>query len=265
LKKTLNFISGLPRSGSTVITNILRQNPLIHGESVSSLSSIVGSIHASWDSIESNIEYKNIPAKIGVLRGVLDGYYSHVDKPIIFDKDRGWIPLIGLLNSITEKQSKIVVCVRNPSEILSSFERLRKENPLFHTRVDSFLKEGSNIASRASYYAGPDGPMGLSFRNIKDTIIMGYLDNLLFVDYNRFCNSPKSQTKRIYDFFDIPYFEHNFNNIIQTETYLDSAVGLPDLHKIKPKLERTTVNCVKYIGLDLYQQYNKEIFWDAWI
>jgi hypothetical protein len=34
-KDNLHFISGLPRSGSTLITNILKQNPEIHGESVS--------------------------------------------------------------------------------------------------------------------------------------------------------------------------------------------------------------------------------------
>lgn len=264
MKKTLFFISGLPRSGSTLITNILKQNPSIHGESVSSLSSMIGSIHASWDSFDSNREYENNPAKVGVMRGVLDGYYSHIDKPIIFDKDRGWIPLLGLVNHITEKQSKVLVCVRNPAEILSSFEKLRKENPLFHVEVDKVLKENSSILTRSSYYADT-GPLGVSLRNLNDAVTMGYLDNLLFVDYNRFCNSPKSQMKRIYDFFEIPFFEHDFNNINQTETYSDLAVGLPNLHKIKPKLERTTMNCVKYIGINLHGFYSKDVFWDAWI
>ncbi len=265
MNKTLNFISGLPRSGSTLLTNILKQNPLIHGESVSSLASLTASLNASWSLLEANKEYINNDAKFGVLNGILNGYYSHIDKPIIFDKDRGWVPLIGIIEAITQKPTKMVICVRNPAEILTSFERLRKDNPLFVTDVDLRLKEGSNIASRAYYYAGPDGPMGISHRNIKDAIVMGYLDRFLFVDYNRFCNSPKSQTKRIYEFFGMPFFEHDFNNIIQTEHYSDIAIGLPNLHKIKPTLEKTTINCVEYLGLELYDQYNREIFWDAWI
>lgn len=264
-KDNLYFISGLPRSGSTLIANLLKQNPAVHGESVSSLASVFGSINASWSSIESNREYPNNQAKIGVLKGVLEGYYAHIDKPIVFDKDRGWIPLIGILEAVLQKTVKMIVCVRNPAEILTSFERMRKENPLFFTTVDAHLREGSNIASRAYYYAGPDGAMGLSHRNLKDAITMGYIDRFLFVDYNRFCNSPRSQTKRIYDFFELPEFSHNFENIVQTETYNDLAVGLPDLHKIKPTLSKTTVNCVEYLGLDLYEQYNREIFWDAWI
>ena len=265
MEKTIHFIAGLPRSGSTLLTNILKQHPKVHGESVSSLSSIFGSINASWSSMETNQEYNNMDAKVGVLKSVLQGYYSHIDRPFVIDKDRGWIPLLPQVEAVLDRKVKIVVCVRNPAEILTSFEKLRKENPLFFTKADSSLREGSNIASRAYYYAGPEGAMGLSHRNIKDAITMGYLDRFLFIDYNRFCNSPKSQTKRIYEFLELPKFEHNFEKIIQTEVYNDMAVGLPNLHKVKPSLDRTTVNCVEYLGLDIYEQYNREIFWNAWI
>jgi sulfotransferase len=265
MEKTIHFISGLPRSGSTLIANILKQNPQIHGESVSSLASLIGSVNASWSSIEANQEYNNLDAKKGVLKAMIQGYYSHINKPVILDKDRGWIPLIGQVESILDHNVKIVVCVRNPAEILSSFERLRKENPLFFTRADLNLREGSNISSRAYYYAGPDGPLGLAHRNLKDALTMGYMDRLLFVDYNRYCNSPKSQTKRIYDFLELSHYDHDFNNISQTENYNDVAVGLPNLHKIKSTIDKTTVNCVEYLGLDLYEQYNREIFWNALI
>ncbi len=265
MKKTLHFIAGLPRSGSTLITSLLNQNSNIHGESVSSLASLVGTVNANWMSFEQNQEYNNPEAKKGVLTGILEGYYNHIDKPIIIDKDRGWIPLISQVEAVLDKQIKIVVCVRNPAEILTSFERLRKQNPLFFTRVDTALKEGSSIASRAFYYAGPDGPLGMAHRNLKDAITMGYLDRLLFVDYNRYCNSPKSQTKRIYEFLELPNFDHDFENIKQQTAYNDLAVGLPDLHKVKSSVDRTTINCVEYLGLELYEQYNREIFWNAWI
>lgn len=263
--KTIYYITGLPRSGSTLIANILKQNPKIHGEAVSSLASIFGSVNASWNNFEQNQEYDNKQAKVGVLSSILQGYYHHIDKPIIFDKDRGWIPLLPMIEAVTQTQVKMIVCVRNPAEILSSFEKLRKENPLFFSRVDAHLKEGSNIASRAYYYAGPDGPLGLAHRNLKDAITMGYLDRLLFVDYNRYCNTPKAQTKRIYDFFELPNFEHDFKNITQEENYNDLAIGLPNLHKIKTEINRTTVNCVEYLGLELFEQYNREIFWNAWV
>lgn len=263
--KNLFFISGLPRSGTTLITNILKQNPKIHGEAVSSLSSIIMQMNLGWNSFESNQEYNNTNAKKGVLSSILEGYYKHINKPIIFDKDLKWTSLIPLIEEITEKKVKILICVRNPAEIITSFERLRKENPMYPTKVDQILKESSSIAGRAYYYSGPDGVLGTAHKYVQDAIIMGYLDRMIFVDYNKFCNMPKTQTKRIYDFFEIENFEHDFDNIKQEELYNDIAVGLPKLHTIKNNLSRTTVNCVEYLGLDLYDQYNKQIFWNPWI
>ena len=265
MEKTLHFIAGLPRAGSTMITNILKQNPDIHGEAVSSLSSLIGSVHANWYSYDTNKEYDNPAAKLGVLRGILTGYYSHINRPIILDKDRQWVSQINMLESILDRPVKIICMVRNPAEILTSFEKLRKYNPLFFALPDQTLRETSTIASRAYFYAGPNGPLGLAHANLKDALTMGYLDRLLFVDYNRFCNSPKSQTNRIYEFLELPSFTHNFKQIEQTEQYNDIAIGLPNLHKIKSSVDRTTANCVEYLGLDLYQQYNAQIFWEALI
>jgi sulfotransferase len=265
MEKTIHFISGLPRSGSTLITNILKQNPKVHGESVSSLSSIFGTINSSWNNFDANLEYPNMDAKKGLLKSLFDGYYNHIDKPIIIDKDMKWISLIGQLESVLEKKVRIVVCVRNPAEILTSFERLRKKNPLFSTKVDKHLGELSSISTRAYYYACPEGPLGTAHRNLKDAVTMGYLDRFLFVDYNKFCNSPKSETERIYNFLELPVYKHDFENINQTEVYIDSAVGLPNLHKIKTSVDRTVVNCVEYLGLELYEQYNSQIFWNPWI
>lgn len=264
-EKTLHFITGLPRAGSTMIANILKQNPSVHAEAVSSLANVFSSVHASWDNHEANREYPNQKARVGTLKGILNGYYSNIDKPVILDKNPAWIQNIGLLEAVLERPVKMLVCVRNPAEILSSFEKLRKENPLAFSLPDQALKEGSNIASRAMFYAGPNGYLGAAHRHLKDMIVMGFIDRLLFIDYNRYCNSPKSQTKRIYDFFQLPNFEHDFKNIIQTEQYYDLATGLPNAHKIKPSLQKTTFNCVEYLGLDLYEMYNREIFWDAWI
>lgn len=265
MEKSIYFISGLPRSGSTLISNILKQNPEVHAEAVSSLSSIFKNINSSWNNFEANQKYLNLQAKKGALASLFQGYYKHIEKPIIIDNDTNWVPLIGVLEAVLDKKIKIITCVRNPAEILTSFERLRKENPLFSSKVDAVLREGTSIASRAYYYAGPEGILGITHRNLKDAIIMGYLDRMLFVDYNRYCNSPKSQTKRIYDFLEINNYSHNFEEIIQSELYNDIGAGLQNYHKVKPTLDKTTVNCVEYLGLDLFEQYNREIFWNAWI
>lgn len=265
MPKTFYFIAGLPRSGSTLLATLLSQNPQIHGEAVSSLSGIIATVNANWMQFDANQEYDNPQAKEGIMRSMLHGYYDHITKPIIIDKDRSWIAQISLLEILLQRPVKIITCVRNPAEILASFERLRKQNPLFATRVDTDLKATSTIESRALWYSNQTGPMGLAHATIKDAVTQGYLDRLLFVDYNRFCNTPRAQIRRIYDFLELPEYQHDFERITQTQYYNDHAVGLPGLHAVKPTLDRTVMNCVEYLGFDLYNQYNGDIFWTAWI
>ena len=248
---TLYFITGLPRSGTSVITNILNQNPKIHGEVNGSLASMFNAVHLNWKTLSNGSSDINL--KRNVLKGLIDGFYANNDRPIIFDRNINWIPSFSILESVLEKKIKVLICVRNPAEILTSYEKSRKENPLDMSSADANLKDGTSIAARAYFYAGPDGILGTSHRNLKDAVTMGYLDRCLFIDYGRYCGNPKSQTKRIYEFFDLPEFEHDFKNIT------GENMGT------RNELKKTTVNCVEYLGLDLFEQYNREIFWNAWV
>jgi sulfotransferase len=253
--ETIHFISGLPRSGSSLIADILKQNSQIHSENHSNLAGILNNVNQVWEKIETKGNFDQ-SKKTGVMSGILSGYYHDITKPIVINNNFQWIPLIKTVEAVFQKKVKIIVPVRNPAEILTSFERFRKDHPLMTLEVDQILKNNSSVAARAFYYAGPEGILGVTHRNIKDAIIMGYIDRLLFVDYNRFCNSPKSQTKRIYEFLGIDHYDHDFDNIEQLN--FDSSI-------VSNRIQKTTVNCVEYLGLDLYEQYNREIFWTAWI
>ena len=139
--KNIHFVAGLPRSGSTMLINLLKQNPEVHGEAVSSLCSIFSSIHYSWNKFESNQEYSNLNAKINCLKAVLNHYHDEHQKNIVFDKDRLWISQIGILEHVFQKPVKMLIPVRNPAEILASFEKIRKNNPIHITLSDESLKE----------------------------------------------------------------------------------------------------------------------------
>ena len=247
--KTLHLVTGLPRSGGSLITSILSQNPEIHSETNSTLSNVLHLLHQNWNLAG------DVPAdtRKGILRGILAGYYDQVQQQTILDRSLSWVPMLPTLENLLGRQVKVVVCVRNPAEILTSYERSRAEDPMTVSDADLKLRDNSSIASRAFYYSGPDGIMGVTFRNIQDAIIMGYLDRMLFVDYGTYCANPRSQTKRIYDFLEMDDFQHDFNNIT------------PHNPGVRTRLSKVTVNCVQYLGLDLFEQYNKNIFWNAWV
>jgi sulfotransferase len=243
MNKTLNLVVGLPRAGSSVLTKILGQNTTLYTQTNSPIFSILNLLHSEWRT-------DDLEEKRRTLRGALEGFYSKTDSSVIFDNNIRWLPLLPQLEEILQKDIKILVCVRNPAEIVTSFERSRILNPLEVSEADQVLKSQSSIASRAYYYAGPEGVLGKAYQQLKDSITSGYLDKMLYIDYGLYCNSPKSQTKRIYEFFELEKFDHDFKNI-------------PD--STRKELDKTVVNCVQYIGLNLFEQYNREIFWNAWV
>lgn len=248
-KKTLHLITGLPRSGGGVIASILSQNPQIKSDANSELPKIINLLHQAWQGTHEIDQ----DTRKNIMRGIIQGYYESGQASVVFAKSLLWTPMIPLLESVLDTQIKILVCVRNPAEILTSLERSRLDDPMNMTEADLVLKDKSNLVARCFFYASPEGVLGSTHTHLKDAVIKGYLDRMLFVDYGLFCGSPRSQTQRIYDFFDLEEYSHDFHNVPQ----LDSSV--------RPKLEKSGVNCVQYIGLDLFEQYNSNIFWNAWI
>jgi len=67
--KNIHFISGLPRSGSTLLANILAQNPAFHSTATNGIADVMFSVRNQWDNL---IEFKASPnpeAKKRVLAG----------------------------------------------------------------------------------------------------------------------------------------------------------------------------------------------------
>ena len=58
--------------------------------------------------------------------------------------------------------------------------------------------------------------------------------------------------KRVYEYLEIPFFEHDFDNIQQITQEDDTVYGLTnDLHTIRPKLELNTPDYHDVLGKDI--------------
>ncbi len=263
-KKTIHFVAGLPRSGSTMLISLLSQNPRIHGAPISGLAGIFTGIYANWDKSEFHIESPNEIAKRAVLASVLDAYYAHIDKPVILDKDRSWVSRIALLEDILGREVKVILPVRPIIEILASFETLRLKNPTDLTGADEALGPTSTIPARADYFMSPSGTIGLPFHAMKDAVTSGYLDRLLFVDYNKLMSAPKAQMKRIYEFLEEPYFEHDLEHILRPGESDPRVHKFPGLHEVRQKFERISRNPRAVLGDDVIERYGQPDPWTQW-
>lgn len=238
MKQNYVFIAGLPRSGGNIIQQVLSQNPKLLCTKNSGLFELISNVNFNWNNMGC---VNDTTSKTNVLSSILNSYHPNNGGAVI-EKHRKWINQIPMLEALLGQQVKIIVPVRNPAEILSAYEIQRKNNFLNPSLNDNELGSQSTITARCMQHSSPNGELGLSHAQTLDAVTSGFKDRLLFVDYNKFCNEPKSQLQRIYEFMEIDSFEHDVNDVKK-----DSVVP------------------ADVIGFDLYQQYNSQIFWQNWI
>lgn len=224
MKKTLHFLSGIPRSGSTVLAAILNQNPMLHVSTTSGMMLALDSLANSWKKIpllnKNDLERKNLAQ---IMRVMIDAFYENKKAPVIIDKSRGW-PIPEIMHSmcqVLDKKPKIIATVRSVQDCAASFVRIAKPDNL-----DKFIAEDQLINHlRATYIALQEG---YEFAP----------ENFLFVEYEDLVANPKEQINRIHKFLELPSFEYDFNNIDGSSVAEDDEElhGFVGMHDIKPVL-----------------------------
>ena len=225
MNKTLHFLSGVPRSGSTVLAAILNQNPLTYASTTSGLVNALDGLANTWHS--AGLLNKNDPTRTKLaqtMRGMIDAFYEHTDKPIIIDKSRGWAisQIMGAMTQVLNHTPKIIATVRSVPDCAASFVRIEKPENL-----DEFMASDQLMDHlRAAYISLQEG--------------YNYApENFLFVEYEDLISNPKAQLERIHAFLDLPEFEYDFNNIDGSSVAEDDEQlhGTAGMHDVKPVLE----------------------------
>jgi len=267
--KKFFFISGMPRSGSTLLCNILAQNQdLFVSKATSGCHDVLFNIRNQWDQLVEHqaegVDYKQLQR---VLSSVLNSYHS-TDKDLIVDKGRGWLSLIEMAEFILGYTPKIIVPVRNISEILSSFEKLWRKTTGFtqwqFEQSDYF--QAQTTEGRCDIWTRADQPVGLAYNRIKDIINKGYKNKLLFVEFDQLTSQPAQTLKMVYDYLELSYFQHNFNNVEQVTKEDDIGVHkIPDLHSIRPQVLPVPYDSDKILGSLVAQKYTNLELWKNYV
>ena len=249
MNKTLHFLSGVPRSGSTVLAAILNQNPMTHVSTTSGLGAALDSLATSWH--QHNLLGDNDPDRkklAHTMRGVIDAFYDTTDKPVVIDKARNWpIPVImQAMAQVLGHKPKIIATVRSIPDCMASFVRVAKPE-----NMDEFLTNGSLAKHLKGSYV---------------TLQQGYeydKESFLFVEYEDLIANPKAEIDRIHAFLDLPAFDYDYNNIDGSTVKEDdeNLHGYSGLHDIKPVLERQHNDSSKEILKHYYSSFCQPEFW----
>lgn len=257
----MHIITGLPRSGSTLLANILNQNPRFHASETSALPGLLTGIRMSWESVRENNTKPKLETKKRVLRAVAEAYYDQGDK-VIFDKNRAWLREVELAQWLWGEEVRFLVTVRDLVDVLASFEKLHRSQAAFFDSPDrkNLPEQTATVAARTELLASSKGAVGILLASLKEFLTI-YTPSYYLIEYDDLTRYPQTVMKEIYQFLDEKYFEHNFNKVKQTTSEDDSKHGILGLHDIKEKVKRNPSQAVKILGGDLFQKYSHNEFW----
>jgi len=267
--KKYYFMSGLPRSGSTLLSSILNQNPRMH----SGPSSPVVAIMLALENVISNDElflaFPKAEQAGKIISSVIENYYSDVDKPVIIDKNRSWVNRVHYIPGYFGVEAKILCPVRNVDEILTSFITMHRRNPFeINGKVnfidDMLIKNNIplNDENRCQLLSGPNGIVGQSYVGIQQVVMDGKQKQLHFIEYDNIMNEPKETMRKIYEFLDEEYFEHDFSNIKNMHKENDAAIyGFSDMHDVRDSLEKISKNPKEVLPESILKNYQGTEFW----
>lgn len=263
MDKQFVFLSGIPRSGSQVLSSLLNQHPKLHGTTTSPLADLSLIVFENWPRLSlaladpDPIQYSNI------VNGLFQGTYKHIEKPIIVDKNRLWPRYINDLKLTLNQRPKIICTVRDITDVIASYILLIRKNRHKITFIDQDLLDNRLPVSDKNrcklilekYIMHP-----------YTSLRMGYNSNdadLLFLEYNDIVNNSKNTLDRICDFIGIEHIEPNLFGLQSMDENDNYHGGMDGLHEVRPVMQKTSPPAEQVLGQELYNLYKsmKLEFW----
>ncbi len=233
--KTYHFISGLPRSGSTLLSSILNQNPRFNAGLSNPLARFVRAIITESFAAPGYKLQCDENKRINIIQNLIQSYYYDSNKEVNFNTNRGWTSLINLLN-VSHPNSKIICCVRDINWILDSFEILFRKNPFSMSSLYS-LDEAENVYTRCNALMTQGHTLRFAYDSLKEAITGNNRHNLFLLEYEMLCKQPELMMKALYNFIEEPYFDHDFNSVEKSYDEYDAEVNIKGLHTIRKEIK----------------------------
>jgi sulfotransferase len=245
--KQIVFLSGLPRTGSTLLTSILSQNPDIHVEGQSALPFLMHGalITCKTEARENLIRTHRADFDKMWLSETAAIYYKDVSKPIIVDKMRGWTKDGSQLRYYLNNEPRIVTMLRPITEIVRSFVRVKKMN-------NDMLPEANLLT--------PNSPLMVAIQNVAWALQQDSNEQL-FCTYDQLLTNPQSFLDQVCDFWQIRKWQWDFNNITNPKPEDDAAFCTEGLHDVRPKLGKREYEVKVSVTLMAFAKQLDEALW----
>jgi len=264
--KSIYFLGGLPRSGNTLLSALLNQNPDIYVPPISPLLEHLSIIDNNLNSHEATLSADFNNNTLCGLKEYVKGFYGNVKESIIIDRNKAWGSKDSIFNAckyITDTP-KIIFTVRDIPSILASFVSLLGDsednfidNNLRNIGVKLYGDQTQNDL-RCDWLM--NGQVGLGLANLTELLQLQVATCL--VEYDDLVNDPQKELNDIYDFLGLPHFKHDVNNVEKKEQENLINAGLPaNLHDVRKEVKKVSLHPNLVLPLHSQNKYSGLEFW----
>lgn len=255
--RSIHFISGLPRSGSTLLAALLRQNPRFEAGMSGPLAGLFGALVGQMSARNEYSVFIDDAKRERILRGLFDSFYGDCRSEVIFDTSRGWCAWMPAVARLFP-EARVIACVRDVAWIVDSIERLVQRNVFSPSSIFGYTP-GGTVYTRANAVVGPDGMVGAPYDALKQACYGEQRDRLLLVQYETLTTDPAATMKAIYAFLGEPPFTHDFTNVTYDVAEFDDRAGTPGLHTVRGTVKAESRQTL--LPPDLFQRFARDAFW----
>jgi sulfotransferase len=264
MENKIFFNSSLPRSGSTLLQNIIGQNPKFYVTPTSGLLELIFAARANYtNSPEFKAQNQELMKKafLNFCKEGMIGYFKAItNKPYIVDKSRGWGIHYPLLNQIYP-EAKVICIVRDLRDIIASMEKIYRKNMQRSNGVINHSEmKGTTTFKRADIWLHTI-PIGLAIERIGEIFHQGINKNMHFVRYEDLLNSPQNEMNKIYEYFGVEKYVHNFEHIEQITIEDDVVYGAYGDHSIQTSLAKLKQEHKQILGNDVCYSIKDKYKW----
>ena len=269
--KEFFFMAGMQRSGATIISQILNQNPDIWVSPASPLFKIMLNQFPNYRELE-HIDYDRTAAIDNVVLNIPHNFYADKSAKYIIDKNLNWSNGIGLeiINKYITQNIKIICPVRNVLDVLVSFDTIinahpdSKNNQMDEQVLNETFPDKPMADRRADFLMRHDKDVSLSLKFMKHATLPSMRHMFHFVDYDDFVKDPQKEINKIYDYLEIPKYNHEFTNVKDVSGISENSLtGIKHLHTIRPTIQKISRRPEDVFLPETIRRYSELEFWRA--
>ena len=252
--KKFYTVCGFPRSGNTLLTSILNQNPDIHFTGTSSLPEVFYRLLLMTGEAESYLTSPSHQNLCSLFQNAFESYYAHREEKYIIERSTWMTPYsYPLYNDFCPNQTRIIILVRSLTDIVKSYLNICKNFPGFYInqeylQADKTTLYKSELEEKVDIIFKKEGWVDRTLYSIKWLIDNDNLENIRILDYDDLVKNPEKSVNALYEYYNIPKYEHTFNNLKQVCEY---GIQYTDMTHLKADLHTIRTDDVSKIEHDI--------------